>query len=102
MRLQPEKEADAEASALPAEVAAILDEVVIWQRPHGDTERAIIQLPTLSGFLAGPESCADAVRKLWPSLNPDQVDRAVKRLAKLVRNHFKQNDKSRSNWVSRW
>ncbi|MFH0025057.1 hypothetical protein ACFZAC_26165 [Pseudomonas fluorescens] len=102
MRLRREKEAAAEAAALPADVLAILDEAVIWQRHSGDTERAIVQLPTLSGFMAGPESCAAAVQKLWPELDGEQVELAVKRLAKNVRNYFRQNDKSRTPWASRW
>lgn len=96
------KEAAAEAAALPAQVMAVLDEATIHQRHSGDTERAIVQLPGLSGFLAGPDSCAAAVQKLWPSLSGEQVEIAVSRLAKNVRSYFRQSEKGRTPWASRW
>jgi hypothetical protein len=98
----PKGKEAAEEAALPARVLAVLDQAAIWQRHSGDTDRAVIQLPGLTGFLAGPESSAAAVQTLWPELDEDQVEMAVRRLARNIKNHFRQQDKTLISWCNRW
>lgn len=103
--LKREKQAqDANAAALPAEVAAAIEGASVVFRPAGqDGEpRAVVQLPGLAGWMYGDED-AQRLRGAFPELNDAQLRRACRYLAsRIAQAAASDKPQRRAGWVNNW
>lgn len=102
------KEGDvAKATALPAEVLAALDGASVYVRQPGEdgAPRVVVQPAGMKGWVHGDED-SERLSRMFPELTEAQLQRAVRYLSSMVRNHLRTAANNgatrRKNWVHSW